>query len=168
MSFKRLTKRERKALQQGLLTGEQAAYVSARAQLKNPEGFWGTTWGNVIRGLGTAALALVPYVGIFLAAGSGAAIAAKKQQAQRDAQKEFAAAKAAIDKTIATAQAVVAPPPNGTPGGPLIVPPGFAVGGGTGGGAAASYSTLGATASDTPSSTPAIILFAVLATLVII
>lgn len=64
MGFSGLTSGERKRLQQGILTPEQATLISARAEAKSGGGgFWTSTWGQVIRGVGIAALNFVPGVG---------------------------------------------------------------------------------------------------------
>jgi hypothetical protein len=64
MGFSGLTSGERKRLQQGILTPEQATLISARAEAKSGGGgFWTSTWGQVVRGVGIAALNFVPGVG---------------------------------------------------------------------------------------------------------
>ena len=58
---KGLTTGECKRYKAGILTEEQAQYVSARSLAKNPSG-WGT-WGKVLNSLGIAAASAIPYVG---------------------------------------------------------------------------------------------------------
>lgn len=92
MGFSRLTSGERKRLQQGILTGEQAALISARAEAKNPQGFWSTTWGQVIRGVGIAALNFIPGVGGVASTAVGAYDKARADSLQRAANSKYAAA----------------------------------------------------------------------------
>lgn len=98
MGFSHLTSGERKRLQQGILTPEAAVEVSARAAAKNPGGFWTTTWGEVIRGVGTAALNLVPGAGGVLSAGVGAYDKAHFQGLSTQAKAEYSAILAAKQK----------------------------------------------------------------------
>jgi len=91
MSFSRLTSGERKRLQQGILTPQQATLISDRATAKNPQGFWSTTWGQVIRGVGIAALNFVPGVGGIASQGVGAFDKARADSLQRNANAKYAA-----------------------------------------------------------------------------
>lgn len=90
MAFNRLTSGERKRLQQGILTPEQANLISARATAKNPQGFWSTTWGQVIRGVGIAALNFIPGVGGIASQGVGAFDKARADALQRNANAKYA------------------------------------------------------------------------------
>lgn len=92
MSFSRLTSGERKRLQQGILTPQQATQISARAEAKNPDGFWSTTWGTVIRAVGVAALNFVPGVGGIASQAAGAYDANRAATLQRKAQADYQAA----------------------------------------------------------------------------
>jgi hypothetical protein len=58
---KGLTTGECKRYKAGILTEEQAQYVSARSLAQNPSG-WGT-WGKVLNSVGLAAASAIPYVG---------------------------------------------------------------------------------------------------------
>lgn len=92
MSFSRLTSGERKRLRQGILTPQQATLISARAEAKNPQGFWSTTWGQVIRGVGVAALNFIPGVGGVASQAVGTYDKARADSLQRAANSKYAAA----------------------------------------------------------------------------
>ena len=92
MSFQRLTSGERKRLQQGILTPQQATQISARAEARNPDGFWSTTWGTVIRAVGIAALNFIPGVGGVASQAAGAYDANRAATLQKKAQADYQAA----------------------------------------------------------------------------
>jgi hypothetical protein len=92
MSFSRLTRGERKRLQQGILTPQQATLISARAEAKNPQGFWSTTWGQVIRGVGIAALNFIPGVGGVASTAVGTYDQARAKNLQAAANARYSAA----------------------------------------------------------------------------
>jgi hypothetical protein len=95
MSFSHLTSGERKRLQQGILTPQQATLISARAEAKNPQGFWSTTWGQVIRGVGIAALNFIPGVGGVASTAVGAYDQARAKNLQAAANARYSSALAA-------------------------------------------------------------------------
>ena len=92
MAFNRLTTGERKRLQQGILTPQQATVISARAEARNPDGFWSTTWGQVIRAVGVAALNFIPGVGGVASQAAGAYDAQRAASLQRKAALDYSAA----------------------------------------------------------------------------
>jgi hypothetical protein len=90
-SLKGLTTREKRALKQGLLTQEQAEFISARSLAKNPSG-WGT-WGKVLNSVGIAAATAIPYVG-----------GAVSQFAQNYEQQRFADIQRGAQQTLQESQ----------------------------------------------------------------
>jgi len=92
MGFAGLTSGERKRLQQGILKPEEAALVSARTiAAGGGGGFWTSTWGQVVRGVGIAALNFVPVVGSVASAGTAAYDRQRFADLQRKANMEYSA-----------------------------------------------------------------------------
>lgn len=92
MGFEGLTSGERKRLQQGILSPEEASLVSARSVAKGGGGgFWSSTWGQVIRGVGIAALNFIPAVGGIASQALAAYDKARFTELQKKANSEYAA-----------------------------------------------------------------------------
>lgn len=97
MGFEGLTSGERKRLQQGILKPEEAAVVSARAVAAGGgQGFWSSTWGQVIRAVGIAALNFIPVVGSIASTAVGAYDKQRAASMQQKATAEYRASAEAL------------------------------------------------------------------------
>ena len=103
MGFGGLTSGERKRLQQGILSPKEATVVSARAEAAGGGGgFWSSTWGQVIRGVGIAALNFVPVVGSVASTAVGTADRAHFANLSAKAKAQYAAELAASQQRTRT------------------------------------------------------------------
>lgn len=110
MAFGGLTSGERKRLQQGILSPQAAELVSARAIAKGGGGgFWTSTWGQVIRGVGIAALNFIPGVGAVASQAVGAYDQQRFAALQKNAVAKYQEAALTDAQRAAKARQPVAP-----------------------------------------------------------
>jgi len=97
MAFENLTSGERKRLAQGILSPQEASLVSARANAKGGgQGFWSSTWGQVIRAVGIAALNFIPAVGSIASTAVGAFDKQRAASMQQKATAQYQATAQAL------------------------------------------------------------------------